>query len=710
MNFSKIALFPLLAPLVAATVPAVSAEGLSGARPNILFILVDDMGWGDLECNWQFAKTYKNGARQNSFKTPALNQMAKDGVLLARHYSACPVSAPARASLITGVHQGHARQVRDNTFDTPIENSHTIASVLKSAGYTTAVIGKWGLGGTGDGSTAGTAWARPRERGFDYFYGIFDHMAGHFHYPANSGRYIWENETDVTGKVRASGTAYSTDLFTAKAKDWIKKQARAKKPFFVYLSYPAPHGSLRVPNCAYPKGLGLNGGVQWKKDSVNTASSGAPDTYIHPDNEKFSTDAGRRHATMIRRVDDSIADLRALLRDLRIADNTLIVFTSDNGPHNEPGNDAARSFFKTGTPAQDPSFFKSYGMMDGIKRDCWEGGLREPAIVVWGKSIKKQSKPITEPTQFQDWMATLADAAGAEVPARCDGVSFLPLLAGTPRPLDSKIYVEYSVNGKTPACADFAGKHLTARKNQIVIWQKDDAGTWFKGISKGTDELRFEIYDTLKDPQEMNNLAGTQKKFTDMQKTMREQVLRSRRAFDGDRRELKKFDFSSKDFLAKMPVPALEKYGTAAGLKKTFFAGDKAFPYVPDFRQTHLKALDAPVKSARGNGVCLEGFVSVPETGEYVFSLKTKGKAFVRLHDMQLIDADKLYVSGSEADSFMNVGTQAAAGTQKVRLEKGAHAIRINWIGAPGADCDLQLFWTLPDGRKEIIPESAFTH
>ena len=709
MKISKLAVLPLIVPALVASAPQLSAESAAGTRPNILFILVDDMGWGDLECNWQIAQKYKNGMRKNAFKTPALNQMAKDGVLLARHYSACPVSAPARASLITGVHQGHARQVRDNTFDTPIENAHTIGSVLKNAGYATAVIGKWGLGGTGNGSNAGTAWARPRERGFDYFYGLFDHCAGHYHYPANTGRFVWENETDVTAKLRASGTPYSTDLFTAKAKDWIKKQTSAKKPFFLYLSFPAPHGSLRVPNCEYPAGGGLRGGVQWKNDSVNTAALGKADSYIHPDNADFANDAARRHATMIRRVDDAVADLRTLLKDLKIADNTLIVFTSDNGPHNEPGNDSGNAFYGHGSPAQNPMFFKSYGMMDGIKRDCWEGGLREPAIVVWDKAIKKKSKPITEPTQFQDWMATFADAAGIDVPARCDGVSMLPLFAGKPRALPGQIYVEYSFNGSTANYADFSPKHLSSRKNQIVVWTQDDKGTWFKGISRG-DDLQFEIYDTLKDPQELNNLAGTQKKFVAMQAELRAKTLRSRRPFDGDRRELHKFDFSDKKFLAKMPVPALEKAGENAGLKKTFFSSKKAFAYVPDFRQTHLKASGVPAKSGRGHGVHSEGFITVPATGEYVFSLKTKGKAFVHLHDMQLIDADKLYIPGTEATSFMNVGTQAATGTQKVHLEKGAHAIRIDWIGEKSDLDDLQLFWTLPDGRKEAIPASAFSH
>ncbi|MCR5183930.1 MAG: sulfatase-like hydrolase/transferase [Opitutales bacterium] len=706
----KLALVPVVAS-AAVAVPAVADDELAGTRPNVIFILVDDMGWGDMDCNWQWAKTYKNGDRANAFKTPELNKMAQDGILMTRHYSACPVSAPARASLITGVHQGHARQVRDNTFDTPIEDAHTLGSVMRGAGYATAVIGKWGLGGIGDGSTAATAGARPRERGFDYFYGIFDHMAGHFHYPANSGRYVWENETDVTASLKASGTPYSTDLFTAAAKQWIKKQAAKKKPFFLYLSYPAPHGSLRLPNAPYPKGGGLHGGVQWVKDSVNTAAAGTPDTYVHPDNLKFSSDAARRHATMIRRVDESIGDLRALLRDLKIADDTLIVFTSDNGPHNEPGNDSGNGIFGHTSPAQDPSFFKSYGMMDGIKRDCWEGGMREPTVLVWGKKLtrKKGKGVISEPTQFQDWMATLADLAGVEVPARSDGVSIVPLLTNGKRELPSRIYVEYSFGGTTAKYKDFSQKHIQSRKNQIVIGLQDEEGKWFKGISHG-ENLDFEIYDTLEDPQELKNLAGMSDKFKKMQKEMRAKVLRSRRAFDGDRSDLRRFDFSDKNFLAEIPVPALEKRGAAPGLKKTYYCKKKAFDWVPDFRQSRLAVTEKPKTPVKGFGMHCEGFVDVPATGDYVFALKTKGKAFVRLHDMQLIDADKLYVPGTEATSYMNVGTEAKQGIKKVKLEKGTHAIRIDYIAADAKDDDLQLFWILPDGKKEAIPEAAFSH
>lgn len=705
-----------------------ASETASGARPNIIFVLVDDMGWGDLGCNWNYAEKFKNRSRENRFETPALDKMASEGVLLSRHYTACPVSAPARASLMTGMHQGHTRQVRDNTFDTPIADVHTLGSVLKNAGYATAAIGKWGIGGVGNGSTGGTGSARARERGFDFFYGLFDHLAGHYHYPANSGRYVWENETDVTGKLK-SGNAYSTDLFTARAKDWIIKSRKAnpQQPFFVYLALPAPHGSLRVPPCAYPSGGGLDGGLQWTNSgTVNTADPelGKPDSYIHPDNKNFSTEAARRHATMIRRVDDAMADVFKLLKDLKIDDNTMVVFTSDNGPHEEPGNDSRRTeFFETASPSQDPSFFKSYGMMDGIKRDTLEGGMRVPAIVRWPKFIPENTTT-TEPSQFHDWLATLADAAGVEVPSSSDGVSILPTLTGAGTQLPGQIYCEYSFGGNAGTRGDFVPAHRgLSRRNQLVVWVDG-----YKGIARnlnkdtkfsGDNAVVFEIYDTLKDPQETENLAGKPGFGEAFQQKMRDKALRSRRAFDGKRPHeyTRGLDFSQKTFFEKNPVPseslATEQAGKILFSYKTF-AAPKAFPWVPDFRQTHLKPQAAGngeksfgenllpknfIEERGARGILIEGTVAVPETGEYVFSLKTdagKGsKAFVHLYDIQLIDADKLYVSGTEAKSYANVGTENPTGTRSVHLAAGTHKIRIEYVCTANAKSpSLTLFCT----------------
>jgi arylsulfatase A-like enzyme len=238
-------LLSLLTVLFTVAVPSMAAPGspvkTSGnmekaARPNVIFILVDDMGWGDLDSNWNQQKL--NGrtvARKNEFKTPALSAMAREGIQLRRHYSAAPVCAPARASLLLGVHQGTSRVVRNNRFDYPIEDSHTLGTVMRDAGYDTAAIGKWGVGGGGE--SHGPVTGGPHQRGFNYFYGILDHLAGHFHYPSES-RDIFEYNGYASNpewkniKDQVPQTAYSTDLFAARA-----KQCRAGGDVFD-LGYP----------------------------------------------------------------------------------------------------------------------------------------------------------------------------------------------------------------------------------------------------------------------------------------------------------------------------------------------------------------------------------------------------------------------------------------------------------------------------------------
>ena len=237
-------------------------------KPNIVLILVDDMGWGELGTFHQNQRASKG---QPAMQTPNLDSMAKEGLQLRRHYSSCPVCAPARASLFSGVHQGHAETVRDNSFDIPLENSHTLATVLKQAGYSTALIGKWGLaGGKESGGSPETSSAYPTKRGFDYFFGYLDHIAGHRHYPKENPHdprsehgknAIWDNDRLVTDDC---DKCYSTDLLAARAKKWIvdQKKENPDKPFFLALTLIAPHAALEVPTMAYPKGKGLKGGLQ----------------------------------------------------------------------------------------------------------------------------------------------------------------------------------------------------------------------------------------------------------------------------------------------------------------------------------------------------------------------------------------------------------------------------------------------------------------
>lgn len=699
--------------------------GVSGSRPNIIFVLVDDMGWGDMSVNWtQQDKNGRTVTRRNSFETPTLDTMAAEGMQLRRHYSAAPVCAPARASLLLGVHQGHSRVVRNNTFDYPIENSHTLATVLKGAGYHTAAIGKWGVGGAGQSGK--TLSAAPHMRGFDYFYGIIKHLAGHYHYltAGNQDIYEYDDQASVPawGSVNAKvpATAYDTDLFGARAKQWIMDhQAKdPAQPFFLYLAFPAPHGCLSAPACAYPEGLGKAGGLQWEKrdgyEASNTAASGwsgvvgdfGADTYIYPGHEAFGkTEA--RHATMIRRVDDVIKDMIQLLKDMGIDDNTMIVFTSDNGPHNEAGSG------NYGNGAQNPAYFQSYGMMDGIKRDCWEGGMRVPTVVRWPGKIAANGISL-HACQFQDWMATFADVAGMPVPSRCDGISLLPTLVGVPeRQKNSVIYTEYAVSGSTPSYADF----LTAHRGRGHAQQQIVFADGFKGVRMGnaSPTTDFEIYDTEKDPQEAVNLASSR---PDLQEKMKAQALRMRRPSPVTATN---FDTA---YIQPVAAPSSLRQG---GLR--WRAWNRGFDWVPDFRQMEeapavtgataaFHVLNVQPGSFKQKGMELSGYLTVPVTGEYKFYLKTDSnagtKAFVHLHDMQLIDADYAYTPGAEAGSNAREGVSSDVqpnAVQTVKLTAGVHPIRIGYVGQTAAS-SLSLQWESSGAgiAKQDIPASAFSY
>ena len=696
---------------------------VSGARPNIIFVLVDDMGWGDMSVNWtQQDKNGRQVTRRNEFKTPTLDTMAAEGMQLRRHYSAAPVCAPARASLLLGVHQGHSRVVRNNTFDYPIENSHTLGTLLKSAGYHTAAIGKWGVGGGGQSGKALTA--APHMRGFDYFYGIIKHLAGHYHYLTAGSQDIYEYNDQAAApawesvSAKVPGTAYDTDLFGARAKQWIvdHHEKTPSRPFFLYLAFPAPHGSLSAPACAYPAGLGRDGGLQWEKkdgyEACNTAADGwsgvegdfSPDTYIYPEHEVFGRTESR-HATMIRRVDDVLKDMIQLLKDLGIDDNTMIVFTSDNGPHNEPGSG------NYGNGAQDPAYFMSYGMMDGIKRDCWEGGMRVPAVVRWPGVVP--SGISLNASQFQDWMATFADAAGVPVPSRCDGVSLLPTLAGVPeRQKTGVIYAEYAYSGSTPNYSDFLQQHRgRGRQQQQIIFVDGFKGIRMGNAAPATD---FEIYDTEKDPQEAANLAASR---PDLQEKMKAQALRSRRSSP----------IASTSFDAGYIAPVSAPAGLREG-RLRWRAWNRSFDWVPDFRQLEegpcstgatdvSDVLSVKAGLSGQKGVELTGYLRVPVTGEYQFYLQTDSnegsRAFVHLHDMQLIDADYAYTPGTQAASNAREGVSGDVqpnAVQTVKLTAGLHPIRIGYVGK-AASSSLSLQWEGPEtSGREPVPASAFSY
>jgi arylsulfatase A-like enzyme len=245
----------------------VQARPVPTQKPNVLFVLVDDMGWGDLGVFFQNGRDFAANRNKPAFATPKLDTMAAEGIQLRRHYCPAPVCAPSRASLMLGVHQGHAN-VRDNQMDKAIENNHTLASVLRQAGYATAAFGKWGLQGSGS-----IPEAHAQYRGFDYFFGYQTHNNGHYHYPKEDGQTVWDGfTTDITSQL---DNCYTADLWTARAKKWIVDQhaAHPTQPFFIYLAYDTPHFELEVPSSAYPAGGGTRGPCSIPPPVPSTRSS-----------------------------------------------------------------------------------------------------------------------------------------------------------------------------------------------------------------------------------------------------------------------------------------------------------------------------------------------------------------------------------------------------------------------------------------------------
>ncbi|MDP3850480.1 MAG: sulfatase-like hydrolase/transferase [Luteolibacter sp.] len=657
-------------------------------RPHILFILADDLGWGDLGVFYQNSRNFATNRATPAFATPNLDAIAASGLQLRRHYSPAPVCAPSRASLLLGVHQGHAN-VRDNQFDKALENNHTLASVLKQAGYATALIGKYGLQGSGL-----PAPARPELRGFDDFFGYLEHGDAHYHYPKESGANVYEGTTEITADLDKS---YSTDLIAARAKKWIAnhQETAPSQPFFLYLPFTAPHARLDVPTQAYPPGKGLSGGLQWTGTPgavINTAS-GTINSWIHPDYENATYDDdnnpataeiawpayAKRHATMIRRLDDAIADLDQTLADLGIRNNTLIVFTSDNGPHNEAGSG--------GSFAYNPTFFDSFGPLDGIKRDTWEGGIREPAIVRWPGHIAAGGIS-SNPSQFHDWLPTFAELAGVAIPARADGVSLVPTLTGTGVQKPGTIYVEYNFAGSTPSYAEFETSRRGATRNQEqVIHLEGYKGIRYNVTSAADD---FQIYDTLNDPGETTNLAGSSAFFVGLQQRMKDRVLQVRRAGGGVSRP---YDTAL--------VPPAAPPAVVQGLD--YSAYEKAAPWVPGWENETATATgtvgfpDLSVATRADDvGLSFTGYLFIPADGTYDFHLSTDTGAFVRLHDAQLIDADFGYSAGTE---------KASGG---IPLKAGYHPIRIHYRRGSAALPHLDLQWSGPGIAKQSIPASAY--
>ncbi len=367
-------------------------------KPNLIFILADDLGYGDLGC-----------FGQEKIKTPHLDKLAAAGMKFTDFYAGSTVCAPSRCVLMTGQDTGHC-WVRGNgaaVTQTLRTEDITVAERLKEAGYATALCGKWGLGEL-------DSVGHPNHQGFDYFYGYLNQRHAHNFYPdfliRNSSKIPLRNITDPaweemrikSGKpVDGAGWAtpegrieYSHDLIIGEALGWVEKTAQKDVPFFLYLALTVPHA-----NNEGTRGTGNGQDV--------------PDHGIYEETDW--TDPNKGQAAMISRMDRDVGRLAELLVALEIDDNTLVFFTSDNGHHKEGGND--------------PEFFDANGPLRGMKRDLTEGGIRVPTIAWWPGTIQP-GRVTDHPSAFTDWMATACDLAGVAIPEGTQSISFAPTLLG----------------------------------------------------------------------------------------------------------------------------------------------------------------------------------------------------------------------------------------------------------------------------------------
>ncbi len=441
-----------------------SAALCSSARlPNIIYILADDLGMGDLGCYGQ-----------EKIKTPNIDRIAEQGVKFTQHYSGQAVCAPSRCSLLTGLHQGHA-YIRNNK-ELPREgqipipaDTFTIAEMLKTKGYATACIGKWGLGYPGSEGD-------PNNQGFDYFFGYNCQRQAHQYYR----NYLWENDHKVLypDNKDISGPNYSADEMTKKVQ-WFVGENK-DRPFFLYWATPVPHVSLQVPEDSLKPYEGLWPETPYKGRYKPQTGMG------------YTSHATPRaaYAAMITRMDRDIGKLMAQLDELDLADNTLVIFASDNGATHAGG--------------VDPEFFNSNAGMRGLKGQLYEGGTRVPFIARWPGKIQPGTTS-DHVSAFWDMMPTFGEMTGATVPAGLDGISLLPALTGKAQPKHDFLYWEFNAknyNGGQVAVrvGDWKGVKTQQLSNGRRGKRKKDTGPHTPG--------KLQLYNLKADPFEQHDVAA----------------------------------------------------------------------------------------------------------------------------------------------------------------------------------------------------------
>lgn len=428
--------------------PAAAAP-TAESRPNLIWIMADDLGYGEVGC-------YGGQVIQ----TPQLDRMAAEGLRFTQFYAGATVCAPSRSVLMTGQHHGHTR-VRGNAgAKNPLAQALraedvTVARVLKDAGYATALIGKWGLGDQGEAECG-----LPRKQGFDHFFGYLNQQHAHNHFPD----FLWHNEQRIRlpNKIHPIGTTgagyateallFADDLFADAALRYVG--LHQDQPFFLYWSMVIPHANNERRGAL--------------KDGAHVPDYGPYALRDWPDPDKG-------HAAMITRLDSYVGRLLERLRQLGLAENTLVIFTSDNGPHNESNHDLTR--------------FQPSGPFSGIKRSLTDGGIRVPAIAWWPGRVPAGATS-DHVGYFGDWFATAAELAQATPPPDLDSLSLAPTLLGrSGQQTHEFLYWEFHERGFT----------------QAALYQ----GRW-KGIRKGQGGSPLAVYDLHRDPAEKTDVAAEQ--------------------------------------------------------------------------------------------------------------------------------------------------------------------------------------------------------
>ena len=430
----------LLIPLAAPAAPA--------RPPNLIWIMADDLGYGDL-----------GSYGQKVISTPHLDRMAQEGLRFTQFYAGATVCAPSRSVLMTGRHHGRTR-VRGNAgtvnpaAQALREGDTTVAGALQAAGYATALIGKWGLGDVG-----AAAGGLPRRHGFGYFFGFLNQTHAHNHFPD----FLWRNEDRISlpnkvtpvGSVPGAGYAtdavlFADDLFTDEALKFVSNHQQ--RPFFLYWSMIIPHAN---------------------NERTRELKNGAHVPDFGPYAAKDWSEQDKGQAAMISRMDGYVGRMLAHLRQLGLAENTLVIFTSDNGPHNESNHDLSR--------------FQPSGPFNGTKRSLTDGGIRVPAIAWWPGTVKPGAIS-GHVAYFGDWFATATELAGVAAPTGLDSISFAPTLRGAARQAAHEfLYWEFHERGFT----------------QAALYQS----RW-KGIRERSRSAPVALYDLQNDIAEKENVAA----------------------------------------------------------------------------------------------------------------------------------------------------------------------------------------------------------